>query len=153
MQGRMIDKQADHIHHVMSDSPLRRSGPCYTRRRGILEGRGATVSDLRESSSGGFTATRPPAPLASFKRLPPKPPVYREHRQGKRTSHSNTLSEPAALSPCITGDGAETLQVGHENNTWITVAMKYALFARKKLDRMLVTHLDLGSFKMPRITS
>ena len=49
--------QADHIHHAMSDSPLRRLGPRYTRRRGMLEGRGAAVSDLRKSSSGGFTAT------------------------------------------------------------------------------------------------
>ena len=69
--------QADHIHRAMSGSPLRRLGPRYTQRRGMLEGRGAAVSDLRKSSSGGFTATRPSAPLASFRHLPSKPLVYR----------------------------------------------------------------------------
>ena len=69
--------QADHIHRAMSSSPLRRLGPRYTQRRGMLEGRGAAVSDLRKSSSGGFTATRPSAPLASFRHLPSKPLVYR----------------------------------------------------------------------------
>ena len=54
----MVDhNQADHIHHAMSGSPLRRLGPRYTQRRGMLEGRGAAVSDLPKSSSGGFTAT------------------------------------------------------------------------------------------------
>ena len=53
-------------HHTILDSPLRHLGPrCISR---ILEGSGPAVPDLRESSSGGCTAT--PTALVSSTHLP-----------------------------------------------------------------------------------